>query len=338
MSETATPVLVEAVGLTKHFAQRRGLLGRGRPVRAVQEVDLAIHAGECVALVGESGSGKSTVGRMLLRLIEPTAGRVVFRGEDLAALDRETLRRRRRHFQMVFQDPFGSLNPRMRIGAALAEPLAVHSLASRAEIPERVAELLDSVGLPLDARDRFPHEFSGGQRQRIAIARALATAPDFLVADEPVSALDVSVRAQVTNLLTRLQEKLGLALLFVAHDLALVEHLADRVAVLYLGRLVETAPAAELFARPLHPYTLALLSAVPVPSVAPRRHRIALSGEPANPASPPTGCAFHPRCPIARERCRNERPILTAAGAHHQVACHFPGELGGAESSAATPA
>jgi oligopeptide/dipeptide ABC transporter ATP-binding protein len=338
VSAPPVPLLVEAVGLTKHFAQRRGLLGLGRPVRAVEEVDLAIRAGECLALVGESGSGKSTVGRLLLRLIEPTAGRVLFRGEDLATLDRETLRRRRRHFQMVFQDPFGSLNPRMRIGATLAEPLTVHGLATRAEIPDRVAELLDAVGLPLDARDRFPHEFSGGQRQRIAIARALATGPDFLVADEPVSALDVSVRAQVTNLLTRLQEKLGLALLFVAHDLALVEHLADRVAVLYLGRLVETAPAAELFARPLHPYTLALLSAVPVPAVAPQRRRIALSGEPANPANPPPGCAFHPRCPIARELCRVERPILSAAGADHRVACHFPGELSHAGPSAAAPA
>ncbi|HEX2252492.1 MAG TPA: ABC transporter ATP-binding protein [Thermoanaerobaculia bacterium] len=315
-------------GLSKHFPVHHGLLRRARgTVRAVDGVDLDVDRGECVALVGESGSGKTTFARCAMRLVEPTAGSVRLGGVDLLALGAAALRRRRRDFQMVFQDPFGSLNPRMRVGRALAEPLAVHGIVPRAQRRRRVAELLDMVGLPPAAAERFPHEFSGGQRQRIGIARALATGPALLVADEPVSALDVSVRAQVVNLLADLQRRLDLALLFIAHDLALVEHVADRVAVLYLGRVVEEAPRDALFARPQHPYTVGLLASVPVPEPsAGRRTRRAPLGDPPSPLAPPPGCPFHPRCPIARERCAAEAPPLAEVAPGHRVACWFPGE------------
>ncbi len=324
--------LLEVERLSKHYAVRRGLLQRTRgQVRALDGVDLRLEAGECLALVGESGSGKTTLGRCVVRLLEPTAGRVRFRGEDLLALPPRELRRRRRHFQMIFQDPYGSLNPRLRVGRTLAEPLAVHAVVPRSQVPSEVARLLDVVGLPADAAGRYPHEFSGGQRQRIGVARALATRPALVVADEPVSALDVSVRAQIINLLVDLQARFALTLLFIAHDLALVEQVADRVAVLYLGRIVEQAPAGRLFAAPQHPYTASLLSAVPVAEPGRARRRIALAGDPPSPLRPPGGCPLHPRCPIARPRCAVEEPPLLEVAPGHLAACHYPGEVAAAE-------
>ena len=332
---------------------RRGLLQRRRgTVRALEGVDLEVGRGECVALVGESGSGKTTLGRCALRLIEPTAGRVRFDGEDLLALRGGALRRRRRRFQMVFQDPAGSLDPRQRVASIVEEPLAIHSGLGAAGRAARAAELLAAVGLAPELGSRFPHELSGGQRQRVGIARALAPEPDLLVADEPVSALDVSVRGQILDLLAGARERLGLTLLLIAHDMVAVERLADRVAVMYLGRIVELGPAAELLARPLHPYTASLLSAVPVADPAAvaaattgsRRRRIVLPGEPPSPLTPPAGCPFHPRCPCARPRCASERPELAGATGpagdpagewRRTVACFYPGELaagaGGAE-------
>jgi peptide/nickel transport system ATP-binding protein len=327
-SRPAGPALLEARGLTKLFPVRRGLLQRVRgEIRAVDGVDLHVGAGETFGLVGESGSGKTTLGRCLLRLIEPSAGRLRFRGEDLLGLPARELRRRRRHFQMVFQDPYGSLNPRLTVGQTLEEPLAVHGIVPREERGAEVRRLLDLVGLPAAATRLYPHEFSGGQRQRIGIARALATRPELLVADEPVSALDVSVRAQIINLLADLQRRLNLALLLIAHDLTVVEQVADRVAVLYLGRVVEEGPTPQVFSRPQHPYTVSLLSAVPVPDPGAGRSRIMLPGEPPSPLHPPPGCPFHPRCPIARDRCATEEPALLEALAEQPAACFYPGEL-----------
>jgi peptide/nickel transport system ATP-binding protein len=302
--------------------------------RVLDRVSLEVGRGECLAVVGESGSGKTTLGRCLIRLIEPTSGRVRFDGEDLLALSQRELRRRRRRFQMVFQDPFGSLDPRQRVGSVLAEPLALHGRRREAG---RIAELLAAVGLPAEMAGRYPHELSGGQRQRVGIARALAVEPDFLIADEPISALDLTVRAQILDLLADLRGRLGLTLLFIAHDLAAVEQLADRVAVMYLGRIVELARSADLFQRPLHPYTVSLLSAAPVAAWAGgrgrRRTRIVLAGDPPSLLAPPPGCPFHPRCPIARPRCAVETPLLApveGAGEgeeEHRAACFYPGEL-----------
>ena len=328
--------LLEIEGLRKEYPVRRGLLRRRRgTVYALAGVDLRVRRGECLALVGESGSGKTTLGRCALRLIEPTAGRVSFDGEDLLALEGRALRARRRRFQMVFQDPYGSLDPRQRVGSIVAEPLGIHTDLGRASRERRAAELLAAVGLAPALVGRFPHELSGGQRQRVGIARALAPEPDLLVADEPVSSLDVSVRGQILDLLSGLRERLGLTMLLIAHDMAAVERLADRVAVMYLGRIVELAPARELLARPLHPYTASLLSAVPVAAPRRGRRRIVLPGEPPSPLSVPPGCPFHPRCPSARPRCAAERPPLAPPGGAEgagrewarEVACFYPGEL-----------
>ena len=334
---TPSPSKLLAIeGLRKEYPVRRGALRRRiGTLRALDEVDLEVAAGECVALVGESGSGKTTLGRCAVRLIEPTAGRIVFAGEDLAGLAGRELRKRRQRFQMVFQDPYGSLDPRQRVASIVAEPLAIHTrLAGQARLA-RVAELLALVGLAPELAGRYPHELSGGQRQRVGIARALAPAPELLVADEPVSSLDVSVRGQVLALLADLRQRLGLTLLLIAHDMAAVEQLADRVAVMYLGRIVELSSSEELFRRPLHPYTVSLLSAVPVPDPGRRRDRIVLAGEPPSPLAPPPGCPFHPRCPIARPRCAAERPPLAALAKEEaplgecgrMVACFYPGEM-----------
>ncbi|MEI7710139.1 MAG: dipeptide ABC transporter ATP-binding protein [Rhodospirillales bacterium] len=313
-----TAPLLAVQGLTKHFPIAGG------QVKAVDGVSFDVAAGETLALVGESGCGKSTTGRMLLRLTEPTAGSIVFGGVDLLGLGRSDLRRRRRELQIVFQDPYASLSPRNRVEDIIAEPLDVHGLcATREERRNRVIELLRLVGLDAIHLRRHPFEFSGGQRQRIAIARALAPQPRLIVADEPVSALDVSVQAQVVNLMQDLQEKFGLAYVFISHDLAVVRHIAHRVAVMYLGRLVEIASTETLFSAPHHPYTQALLSAAPVPDPERRRSRIVLTGDVPSPASVPGGCHFHPRCPLAQPVCRDTVPALRDVGGGHRAACHF---------------
>ncbi len=321
--------LLAVRGLTQRYAQTRGLLRRpAGSVTAVDQVSFDIWPGSTLALVGESGCGKTSVGRALLRLVEPSAGQAWWRpdpaqpGVDLLALDGRSLRRLRPELQIVFQDPYASLNPRRTVGQALGEPLHVHRGHRGADLEQRVAALLGRVGLDPGAAGRYPHEFSGGQRQRIGIARALALEPRFLVCDEAVSALDVSVQAQVLNLLSALQAELGLSYLFISHDLSVVRHLASRVAVMYLGRLVELAEREALFSAPLHPYTRALLSAVQRPDPRRSNERIVLHGEVPSPANPPSGCAFHPRCPLAEARCRVERPELRLV-AGSQVACHL---------------
>jgi len=319
-----TPLL-EVTDLRKHFPLHGGVLGRVTgQVYAVDGVSFAIARGETLSLVGESGCGKSTVGRAVLRLTKPTAGEVRLDGERLDTLPDAQLRRLRRRMQVVFQDPFSSLSPRMKVREILAEPIRNFGLARGAALEARLAALLDQVRLPHDALDRFPHEFSGGQRQRIGIARALAPEPDLIVCDEAVSALDVSVKAQIVNLLAELQDALGLALLFISHDLAIVEHLTHRVAVMYLGKLVEVAGRRSLFAAPFHPYTRALLSAVPVPDPTAKRERIILSGDVPSPIHPPPGCRFHTRCPFVFDRCRTEEPAMREVAPGHQAACHLP--------------
>jgi oligopeptide/dipeptide ABC transporter ATP-binding protein len=324
---SGTP-LVEARSLRKYFPVGRGLLGRPRTfVRAVEDVSLAIAAGETLGLVGESGCGKSTLGRLILRLIEPTAGDVRFDGRSLLELGPRELRTMRRAMQIVFQDPYGSLNPRMRVASIVGEGLTIHHIGTRQERRERVRALLELVGLPVDAAGRYPHEFSGGQRQRIGIARALAVDPRFIVADEAVSALDVSIQAQILNLLQDLKQRLGLTLLFISHDLRVVEHLSDRVAIMYLGRIVEIGPRDLVYGDAHHPYTRALLSAVPVPDPQRRTQRQVLAGDVPSPLAPPPGCAFHPRCPHAQDVCRRVTPPLDAGRTPRAVACHvFPAE------------
>jgi len=325
--------VLEIDGLTKHYPIHAGLLRRevGR-VRAAEDVNFTIARGETLALVGESGCGKTTVARCILRALKPTAGAIRFapgddgRMVDLAPLSKRALRPLRRHIQLIFQDPYASLNPRMMVGDIIAEPLLVNGVPL-AERQRRVSELLDLVGLPAVARTRFPHAFSGGQRQRIGIARALALNPRMVVADEPVSALDVSVQAQIINLLLDLQDQLKLSVLFVAHDLGVVRHVSDRVAVMYVGRMVEIAPTEALYTTPRHPYTHALLAAVPKADPALRDAAEAPMGEVADPANPPPGCAFNPRCPFAVDRCRSERPALREVAPGHQTACHRAEEL-----------
>jgi oligopeptide/dipeptide ABC transporter ATP-binding protein len=324
--------LVEVRGLKKYFPLRGGVLSRVKAwVKAVDDVSFEVQRREVFALVGESGCGKTTVGRSLLRLIEPTGGEVRFDGVPVLELSRRELRALRRRMQLVFQDPYGSLNPRMTVGGIVGEPLRVHRLASGAELERRVGQLLERVGLASEYRTRYPHEFSGGQRQRIGVARALALDPDFIVCDEAVSALDVSIQAQILNLLQDLQDELSLSYLFITHDLNVVRHLADRVGVMYLGRIVETAPAAELFGSPRHPYTQALLSANPVPDPTLALTPQVLPGEVPSPLAPPPGCHFHPRCPHAFDRCRVEAPRLleiSEGGVRVQVACHLYDEAG----------
>lgn len=321
----STSSLVEARAVSKHFVAGARMFSSNRAVvRAVDGIDLEISPGETVGIVGESGSGKSTLGRLLLRLLEPTAGTVRFEGQDLSTLRGAELRRLRRRMQIIFQDPYASLNPRMRIGRAIGEGLVVHGLAPRAEIKDRVLALMQRVGLSTDAYDRYPHEFSGGQRQRIGIARAIALDPKFIVADEPVSALDVSIQAQIINLLLSLREEQGISFAFISHDLRVVEHVSDRVAVMYLGRMVEIARARDLYATPLHPYTKALLSAVPrIGRHAEGDKRVVLTGDVPSPIAPPPGCPFHPRCPVAEARCKREVPLLTEKAAGHSAACHL---------------
>ena len=321
--------LLEVEGLHKHFPIRKGLFGRvAGHVRAVDGVSFTLAEGETLGLVGESGCGKTTTGRCILRLSEPTRGKVRFAGREVTLMDPRELRALRREMQIVFQDPYSSLNPRLTVGSMLEEPLAIHGLAKGAAARERVAELLTRVGLSPDHSRRYPHEFSGGQRQRIGIARALAVSPRLIVLDEPVSALDVSIQAQIVNLLQDLQRDLGLTYLFVAHDLSVVEHISTRVAVMYLGRIVEIADRATLYRDPRHPYTRALLSAVPVPDPDRRSQRIVLQGDVPSPARPPAGCRFHPRCPLAAEqgmpaRCSTDDPTLREVEPGHWVACHF---------------
>ena len=317
--------LLSVRNLVKRFPVTGGILGRTlEHVHAVDGVSFDIAAGETLGLVGESGCGKSTTGRCILRLIEPTSGEVRFDGRDVMAADARGLRELARGMQIIFQDPFASLNPRMTVGAIIGEALTIHKLARNVrEYDERVVNLLETVGLHADYRSRYPHEFSGGQRQRIGIARALAVSPRLIVCDEPVSALDVSIQAQVINLLEDLQRQFGLAYLFIAHDLSVVEHISRRVAVMYLGRIVELASAHDLYATPRHPYTEALLSAVPVPDPAAKRQRIVLQGDVPNPIRPPAGCHFHPRCPHAMERCRSEAPLLREVAPGHLAACHL---------------
>ena len=323
--------LVDVQGLVKHFPGERGWFGLGRPravVRAVDDVSFTIMPGQTLGLVGESGCGKSTLGRTILRLLEPDAGRVTIDGQNVLTLGGRELRALRRRMQIVFQDPYGSLNPRLTVRQTLAEPLAIHHLAAGADAERRIAALLEEVGLDPSFATSYAHELSGGQRQRVGIARALSVEPQFLVLDEPVSALDVSVQAQVLNLLADLQQRRHLTYLFIAHDLAVVKHVADHVAVMYLGKIVERAPAARLYAGPRHPYTTSLLSAVPVPDPKTQRPRIVLSGDVPSPAHPPAGCPFHPRCPHPKKdaRCRTEPPALREVAPGQLAACHFAEE------------
>lgn len=320
----AGEVLLEVRDLKKHFPITGGLLSRTIGyVHAVDGVSFDVKKGETLGLVGESGCGKTTTGRAVLRLIEPTSGSVKFQGQDILKLNKRELRKLRREMQIIFQDPFGSLNPRMSIGEIIEEPLVIHQVGSRKEREQKVRKLLETVGLASYHIRRYPHEFSGGQRQRIGIARALALNPKLIVADEPVSALDVSIQSQILNLMEELQTEFGLTYLFIAHGLNVIRHISDRVGVMYLGVMVEVSESKELYRKPLHPYTEALFSAIPIPNPAMKRERIILVGDVPSPVNPPSGCRFHTRCPIAQDVCKEQVPLLHDAGGGHLVACHF---------------
>jgi oligopeptide/dipeptide ABC transporter ATP-binding protein len=320
--------LVEIHDLKKHFPVGEGLFSRGKgAVKAVDGVDLTVNEGETLGLVGESGCGKSTLGRAILRLIEPTSGEVVFAGKNLLAMSQRELRDTRREMQIIFQDPYASLNPRMRVGDIIGEGLEIHKLARGKAKRDRVMELLRQVGLREDHYPRYPHEFSGGQRQRIGIARALAVNPKFIVCDEPVSSLDVSIQAQIINLLQELQEKMHLTYLFISHDLRVVEHISHRVAIMYLGKVVEIAPADVIYRDPKHPYTKALLSAVPMPNTSKKKERVVLEGDVPSPVNPPAGCTFHPRCAYREALCSHSEPPLDFDEAGHGVSCHVFGPI-----------
>ena len=317
--------ILEIKGLKKHFPIKTGFFNKVTGhVRAVDGVDFQVMPGETLGIVGESGCGKSTTGRTILRLLDPSAGEVLFNGKDLAKLSKEEMRRMRKDIQMVFQDPYASLNPRKTIRQILLEPLKVHGIgSSRGERMKRVEEIIEVVGLRKEHLDRHPHDFSGGQRQRIGIARALILKPKVIIADEPVSALDVSIQSQVLNLLKDLKKEFNLTLIFISHDLSVVRHLCDRIAVMYLGRVVEIADKKQLFTNPSHPYTRALLSAVPIANPKAKRERVILKGDLPSPANPPSGCTFHPRCPVANERCKTNIPILQDIDSGHHVSCHL---------------
>lgn len=317
-------VLLQVSGLKQYFPIRGGILGRVvNHVRAVDDVSFTIYEGETVSIVGESGCGKSTTGRAILRLDEPTGGQITFNGVDLLSLSKEQMRKMRKDMQVIFQDPYSSLNPRQTVGDILREALSIQKVVPKEKMRDRVVELLENVGLRADVMDRYPHEFSGGQRQRIGIARALAVEPKLIICDEAVSALDVSIQAQILNLLKELQRKYQLTYLFISHDLGVVRHISDRVIVMYLGKIVEIADKKSLFDNPLHPYTNALLSAIPLPDRKAKRERILLKGDVPSPLNPPSGCRFHTRCPFATDACKIEEPSLRGVGPEHQVACHL---------------
>ena len=328
-TKNSSDVLLSVRNLVKRFPIHGGLLSREvASVQAVSDVSFEIRKGETLGLVGESGCGKSTLGRCILRLIEPTSGQVLFKGQDITHLPPAEMRKLRRNMQIIFQDPYASLNPRMTVESILGEPLDIHKIAKdKHDRRDRILKLLDLCGLRRESISRYPHEFSGGQRQRICIARALAMEPEFIVCDEPVSALDVSIQAQIINLMQDLQKELGLTYLFIAHDLKVVEHISNRVAVMYLGKIAEIADAEDLYAQPKHPYTRALLSAIPIPDPTYKKDRVILRGDVPSPISPPSGCYFHPRCPVAHDRCKHERPALKAYPSggknEHQASCLF---------------